>query len=119
MDEKLSNEIKRIFLKYVVLKIIAEKPIHGYDIMQEIENRTHGRWAPSCGSIYPMLESLESKGWIRSEEIERRKVYTITPEGRKFLVQFKQKGQQALSELIQFFNSIIEDVEVPDESPQP
>jgi DNA-binding PadR family transcriptional regulator len=80
MEEKMDIEIRRAFLKYIVLKIIKDKPTHGYEIIKTIELRSNGRWTPSTGSIYPILEGLESSGCILSEEIERRKVYSITPE---------------------------------------
>ncbi len=100
--------MRRIFLKSMVLKIIGERPIHGYDIIKEVEKRSNGRWTPSCGSIYPALDSLESKGWITSEESERRKLYTITPKGRTALGKLKKKWLEQVQEVARFFETIIE-----------
>lgn len=60
-DNMMSKEIRKGFLKMIVLKIISERPIHGYDIINEIESKTMGHWVPSPGSIYPALDFLEYK----------------------------------------------------------
>ncbi len=108
MEEKMDREIRRIFLKYIVLKIINEKPTHGYDIIKTVEFRSNGRWIPSAGSIYPILESLESSGFIQSEEIERKKVYAITPKGVIALDRMTQKKIELLNEMARIINSVTE-----------
>ncbi len=108
MEEKMDREIRRIFLKYIVLKIINDKPTHGYDIIKTVELRSNGRWTPSPGSIYPILESLESSGFIQSEEIERKKVYAITPKGMTALDRMTQKKVELLNEMAQIINSVTE-----------
>jgi len=107
-DNKMCTEVRRSFLKYIVLKIIKEKPTHGYDIIKTVELRSNGRWTPSAGSIYPILEKLESKGFIQSEEIERRKVYTITPKGISGLDRMTQEKLELLNEMSRIVNSVIE-----------
>ena len=105
----MDHDIRRVFLKLMVLKIIGEKPTHGYDIIKEVERRTKGRWTPSPGSIYPALDGLEAKGWIRCEEAERRKLYTITPEGKTALGRLKAKWQEHVREMTSFFETIMEE----------
>lgn len=107
-NNKMCTEIRRAFLKYIVLKIIKEKPTHGYDIIKTVELRSNGRWTPSAGSIYPILEKLESKGFIQSEGIERRKVYTITPKGVAGLDRMTQEKLELLNEMSRIVNSVIE-----------
>ncbi|AKB50502.1 Transcriptional regulator, PadR family [Methanosarcina barkeri str. Wiesmoor] len=107
-NNKMCTEIRRAFLKYIVLKIIKEKPTHGYDIIKTVELRSNGRWIPSAGSIYPILEKLESKGFIQSEGIERRKVYTITPKGVKGLDRMTQEKLELLNEMSRIVNNVIE-----------
>jgi DNA-binding PadR family transcriptional regulator len=109
MEKKICTEIRRSFLKYIVLNIISDKPTHGYEIIKKVELRSKGRWTPSAGSIYPILESLESKGFIQSEEIERRKVYTITSKGVEGLDRMKQEKLELLNEMSRIINSVIED----------
>lgn len=101
-------EIRRAFLKYIVLKIIKDKPTHGYDIIKTVELRSNGRWIPSAGSVYPILESLESNGFILSEEIERRKVYSITSRGESALESMTQKKIELLNEMSRIINSVTE-----------
>lgn len=109
LSEKLSTELRRIFLKFLILKIIDDSPTHGYDLIKEIERRSNGRWTPSCGSIYPALESLEAKGWIVCEETDRRKSYTITPEGREALAMVKDRVRQQMEDANIFLQLILED----------
>jgi DNA-binding PadR family transcriptional regulator len=109
MEKNMCTEIRRSFLKYIVLNIIKDKPTHGYEIIKTVELRSNGRWTPSAGSIYPILERLESKGFIQSEEIERRKVYTITPKGLAGLDRMKQEKLELLNEMSRIINSVTED----------
>jgi DNA-binding PadR family transcriptional regulator len=110
MEETMDKEIRRAFLKYIVLKIIMDKPTHGYDIIKTVKLRTNGRWTPSAGSIYPILESLESNGFIQNEEIERRKVYSITPRGVEALKRMTQKKIELLNEMSRIINSVTEGI---------
>ena len=108
MEEKMDIEIRRAFLKYIVLKMIKDKPTHGYDIIKTVQLRSNGRWTPSAGSVYPILEGLESNGFIRSEEIERKKVYSITPRGVAALDRMTQKKIELLNEMSRIINSVTE-----------
>jgi DNA-binding PadR family transcriptional regulator len=72
-------------LKYVILDLLKDKPSHGYEIIRALEERFHGFYSPSAGSIYPTLQLLEDMGHVKSSEADGKKVYTITDEGRKFL----------------------------------
>lgn len=108
MKEEMYNEIKRSFLRYIVLKIIKDKPIHGYEIIKTVEHLSKGQWSPSAGSVYPILESLESKGFIQSEEIDRRKVYSITIEGKAALNRMTQEKLELLKEMSRLINIVIE-----------
>lgn len=72
-------------MKYVILRLIREKPRHGYEIIKELEDRFAGWYTPSPGTVYPTLQMLEDQGLIRAMEAEGKKVYQITPEGEAFL----------------------------------
>lgn len=108
MKEEIYNEIKRSFLRYIVLKIIKDKPIHGYEIIKTVELLSKGQWSPSAGSVYPILESLESKGFIQSKELDRRKVYSITIEGKAALNRMTQEKLELLKEMSRLINIVIE-----------
>jgi DNA-binding PadR family transcriptional regulator len=72
-------------LKYVILDLLKDKPSHGYEIIRALEERFHGLYSPSAGSVYPTLQLLEDMGYVNSSEQDGKKIYTITEEGRKFL----------------------------------
>ena len=72
-------------LKYIVLELIKDRPRHGYDIIRELEEQSYGFYKPSPGVVYPTLQMLEEMGYASSTEMEGKKVYEITDEGRNFL----------------------------------
>jgi len=73
-------------LRFVILKLIADKPRHGYEIIKAIEEQFGGAYSPSPGVIYPTLTMLEELGYATVETSEGgKKKYTITEEGRAFL----------------------------------
>ncbi|WP_205698956.1 PadR family transcriptional regulator [Conexibacter sp. SYSU D00693] len=66
-----------------ILALLAEEPMHGYQVMRELTERSGGAWRPSPGSVYPTLQQLQDEGLVRSEEAEGgRKVFHLTDEGR-------------------------------------
>lgn len=69
-------------LKIIALALIAEKPRNGYEIIKEVGERTHGAYEPSPGVVYPTLNLLEESGQIRATEVDGKKVFEITEEGR-------------------------------------
>src|SRR5580658_5562704 len=73
-------------LRYVLLRLIAESPRHGYELIKAIEEKFGGTYSPSPGVIYPTLTLLEELGYIRPESAEgSRKPFVVTPEGTAFL----------------------------------
>jgi len=86
-------------LKYVILNLMKEKPRHGYEIIRELEEQSHGLYKPSPGVIYPTLQMLEEMGYAVATEQESKKIYTITEEGRQFLVQQKDQANGVRSQI--------------------
>ena len=77
-------------LKLVILRLLDEKPRHGYDIIKELEDRAGGRYTPSAGAIYPTLTMLEDLGYaVATPEEGGKKVYTITDAGRAHLAEHR------------------------------
>ena len=73
-------------LRLVLLKLIADEPRHGYDLIRAIEEKTGGRYAPSPGVVYPTLTMLQDMGLIEEQAAEgSRKAFAATDEGRKHL----------------------------------
>lgn len=75
--------VKRGIVRIAVLRSLLDGPRHGYQIIQDLENRTGGLWRPSAGSVYPMLQQLEDEGLVRSQEADGRRTYVLTDEGRR------------------------------------
>src|SRR5437868_10259894 len=74
-------------MKFVILRLIKEKPRHGYEIIKALEEQMGGCYVPSAGTVYPTLQLLEDQGFVKVVETEGKKVYHITPEGEAFLEQ--------------------------------
>ena len=73
-------------LRLLLLKLIAEKPRHGYELIKAVEESVGGAYSPSPGVVYPTLSLLEDMGYTRAEEAEGgKKLYAVTPEGSAFL----------------------------------
>ena len=68
-----------------VLRLLAERPMHGYELIAEFEQRSGGRWKPSPGSIYPTLAQLEDEGLVTAAEVDGRKRFALTDAGRAWL----------------------------------
>ena len=72
-------------MKYVILKLLKDKPRHGYEVMKELEDQMHGCYSPSPGTVYPTLQWLEDEGLVVAKDVDGKKVYEITDAGSKFL----------------------------------
>ena len=83
-------------IKFVLLELLQERPMHGYEMMKALEERTGGFYTPSPGSIYPTLQMLEDGGMVTSAEVEGKKVYTITDAGRTSLAE-RQSAQEGFA----------------------
>ncbi|RSS78255.1 PadR family transcriptional regulator [Streptomyces sp. WAC06614] len=65
-----------------ILALLADRPMHGYEMIQEIGERSGGAWKPSPGSVYPTLQLLEDEGLISSASEGGKKLFTLTDTGR-------------------------------------
>jgi len=74
-------------LKLVILDLLKDKPAHGYELIKALEERSHGMYTPSAGSIYPILQLLTDMGFLSASESEGKKTYTITDAGRQHLTE--------------------------------
>ncbi|NEM92545.1 PadR family transcriptional regulator [Galbitalea soli] len=81
-EQKVGTRVGRGDVRAAVLALLAERPMHGYQIIQEIEERSNGAWKPSPGSVYPTLQLLADEGMISVEESNGRKTYSLTEAGR-------------------------------------
>lgn len=81
-EQRTGPRMGRGDVRAAVLALLAEQPMHGYQIIQEIEQRSGGAWKPSAGSVYPTLQMLADEGLIAAEEANGRKTYSLTDAGR-------------------------------------
>src|SRR3954454_4262216 len=81
-EKKVGGRVGRGEGRAAVLSLLSEKPMHGYQIIREIEERSGGSWKPSAGSVYPTLQLLTDEGLITVEESTGRKTYALTEAGR-------------------------------------
>ena len=82
--------MRRGDMKFLLLGILKEGPRHGYEIINGLEGKFRG-YRPSPGSVYPTLQMLEEGGFVTSQEIDGKKVYTITEAGLKLL---EERGER-------------------------
>jgi DNA-binding PadR family transcriptional regulator len=93
------GEMGRFFgrgdMKYVLLELLQERPMHGYEMMKALEEKSGGFYSPSPGSIYPTLQMLEDGGLVTASEVEGKKVYSITDAGRALLAE-QHRNQEGI-----------------------
>jgi len=83
---KSGPRVRRGDVRAAALALLAEEPRNGYQLIQEIAERSDGVWQPSPGSMYPALQQLEDEGLIQAETPEGgRKRYALTAEGRDYV----------------------------------
>lgn len=69
-------------VRLAVLFLLAEQPMHGYQIITELTERSGGAWRPSPGSVYPTLQQLEDEGLVTAAERDGRRTFSLTESGR-------------------------------------
>jgi DNA-binding PadR family transcriptional regulator len=69
-------------VRAAILALLSEKPLNGYQIMQELEQRSRGSWRPSPGAVYPALQLLEDEGLVQADSTAGGRVFSLTEKGR-------------------------------------
>ena len=77
-----------------VLTLVAERPMHGYELITELGERSNGKWRPSPGTMYPALKRMEAKGLIVGDEVDGKRQFSLTDEGREMLDVFTEFNEQ-------------------------
>lgn len=77
-------------VRAAALLLLAEGPKHGYQLIQEIGQRSEGSWNPSPGSIYPVLQQLEDEGLLTFERVDGRKTATLTEDGTAYVDEHRE-----------------------------
>lgn len=84
-------------MRSAILALLDERPMHGYEIITELESRSGGRWRPSPGSVYPALEKLEHHGVVTSTDIDDKRTFELTDRGREMLGELRVSDDGDLS----------------------
>jgi DNA-binding PadR family transcriptional regulator len=78
-------------VRAAILLVLADEPLSGYGLMQEIESRSDGDWRPSPGSVYPTLAQLEDEGLVQVEAADGRKRYALTDDGKTYIEEHRDE----------------------------
>jgi DNA-binding PadR family transcriptional regulator len=109
-------------LQLLILALLAEKPSHGYELIKSLEERSSGFYSPSPGMVYPALSYLEEIGYASVEAEGAKKLYSVTPEGRRYLEENRVAVEAILSELekigsrMEYMRRVFADHEAADET---
>ena len=85
MRRRGGGRVPRGDVRTAVLLLLNDEPMHGYQLMQAIADRTGGRWQPSPGAIYPTISQLEDEGLLTLTASAGRKLATLTDAGREYV----------------------------------
>jgi len=99
VEPMIGSNIKRGSAELAILSVLAEKPLHGYEIARRIELQTDGSLRFALASIYPLLYRMESRGWVRASWAEApsgspRRYYRLTAVGRKKLAPLRKEWKE-------------------------
>lgn len=83
------HRARRGAVPIAILTLLDERPMHGYEIITELENRSEGRWRPSPGAIYPTLDKLEHREMLVGTDVDGKRQFTLTDKGRTFLASLR------------------------------
>ena len=83
------HRARRGAIRGAVLTLLAERPMHGYELITELDNRSEGRWRPSPGAMYPALSRMEEHDLITSEDVDGKRQFSLTDAGREQLAEFQ------------------------------
>ena len=86
-------------MRAAILVLLAEEPRNGYQIIQEIHERSGGAWKPSPGAVYPALQQLADEGLIAGEETAGRRSYRLTDEGRAYVEENAERLTEPWAEM--------------------
>jgi DNA-binding PadR family transcriptional regulator len=92
-------------IKFVILRLLKEKPRHGYEVIKALEEKMSGCYTASAGTVYPTLQLLEDEGYVRAVDTDGKKVYHVTPEGERYL----EEHRDLLDEIIDRVKETVRD----------
>ncbi len=87
----MRRRMRRGNVRAAILLLLEEEPRNGYQVMQEIEQRSEGAWRPSPGSVYPAFQLLADEGLIRGEARDGGNVFELTATGRTYVEENREQ----------------------------
>jgi len=84
------HRARRGAVRLAILTLLDERPMHGYELITELETRSEGRWRPSPGAMYPALEKMEAHGAVTSTDADGKRQYALTEHGRQMLAEIRE-----------------------------
>jgi DNA-binding PadR family transcriptional regulator len=96
--------LRRGDFRLLVLEVLKKRPMHGYEVAKEISEMFGGFYEPSPGVVYPTLQWLEDEGYVKAEQVDGKRVYSITESGLKFL----EEKEESVKRLLDACTSIME-----------
>lgn len=95
----------------LLLKLVSEKDMYGYEMIETLNQKSNNVFSLKAGTLYPLLHSLEEKGYLTSYEKEAggktRKYYSITKEGRKFLKSRQEEWKEYSAAVVQVLGGAV------------
>ena len=97
-----------------MLALLSEAPRSGYQIMQELQQRSQGRWTPAASVVYPTLQQLQDEGLVQAEEVGTARVFQLTEVGRTYVKEHRaeletpwlEPGESPDAELFELFAQV-------------
>jgi len=83
--------VRRGDVRVAILAVLADQPLNGYQVIQEISEKTNGAWRPSPGSVYPTIAQLEDEGLIEGDDERGRRTVQLTESGRAYLAEHEDE----------------------------
>lgn len=83
--------VRRGDVRAAILDVLAAQPMNGYQIIQQIADRSGGAWKPSPGSVYPTLQQLEDEGLVEGADLEGRRLLQLTEAGRTYVAEHPEE----------------------------
>src|SRR5438046_768878 len=87
-----ARRVRRGDVRWALLAVLQDGPMHGYELIRSLEEKSGGRWRPSPGSVYPTLQLLQDEGLLKGEERDGKRVYDLTEEGRRQLQEYLDRS---------------------------
>jgi DNA-binding PadR family transcriptional regulator len=85
------HRARRGALLAAVMTLLDERPMHGYELITELEDRSEGRWRPSPGAMYPALKKMVIHDLVTAEDVDGKRQFTLTDAGRERLAEMREK----------------------------